>query len=856
MSNLRFDGRLALAPLDEARRGAKFLVYPIAEGISANRGPSGKPRAYPGHIVDKIVSMLDGVPVHWRGIDLRTIGLSEADLEKLSVGVVHEDREPGKPTRKTPPHTRVGFLRNPRAELIEGVKTAVAELHIVDAARSVGDWLADKLEKGKRLMELSINAAGSFDESVREFAGKAADVVKDVWPVVSVDLVTRGARAGRIAALAEADMSDPKAVIVAVLARLAASYLPENFVETDQLDIDDLKARGAQAFVENIGTTLDAAGVGDTTGQRVAEVSKARIAFQSFAAGEDNDAMQYLREILWDSCAPSRPYGYAENDEPEEKPSTDPLATASEDVDGETVEPEQAPPRPAEEDLPMSATATTAAKPEAVAPLDEAAIEERRELNKDRVATMVGKAKLLPALAEDLTESMNDEIDAGRIFKRAEIQARIDRALKTQGALTQRGQVRIPNGVAYGFAEAKGSSSTPFERISCSWRATLGAKPEDYGLSKWPDGTQRIGMAEAYRLLSGDVNFDGNANLNALDESVSWVIRQGQRRKRGESYEGLDEAMSQASNFGEITADALNKSMQREYKGLEIPEREFVEEIEVDNLHSQKLIQVGGFAAPPARSEGNDYAEATAPADTQATATATDYGYYKAASYEMMRKDGAMELARWPRALAVAFMQGYRQSIWDAILNWVTSAVNDGTIYDSTALYTTAHANGATSALSTSAFDVGFVAMTNQTEQGSSRPGVMTPGFLVSSINNRVLGLQICGPNTNNEMPGTANRDSNPNGGIVRTIFAPLGYLHSDANFWALIADPNGGGSGLAATFLDGKKEPEILMADGPTNGLTLGSARQIKFVGSWYRSPATVANYRAFYAGGLASIS
>lgn len=848
-AHIRLTGEVL--PVAEAAPGGRsWRVVVIREGFSKNRGPKGLPIFYDSAGFAEAAEKLEGAPVHAKG---------------LGLGVLHEDRDPAsaahpaEQVRKTPNGTRVGYLRSVAVEAVDGVKAIVARLEIVPRAQHVHDWLRERLDAGKRLMDLSVNSITlSRAEAVD---GTPAHRVVKFEKFASVDLVGQGAAGGTVLAMA-AGVDDLADAIYAVLTRCAAAYVAG--VDRAALDEADLIDRLRQAVDENIGTTLDAAGVADHTAQRVREVYELRGAYQALRDGRREEAWRCMASVMGDAFAPgsygsSYAYGAAEaaplavaaSADPEAPPQTEPPAEG--EPGGIPAEP-QDPPVTAEEDV-MAATATTVEATEQLSEIREA----RAEASKALASTMIEKTRLNEPLKLALCESIDAEIDEGKTLKRADIQARIDKQLALQEKLTGAGQVRVTSTVSrFGAAEARGGATvvTAYERIRDSYRRGLGCTPEMFGLAKWADGGHsRLGLAEAFKLLTGDHEFTGRYNEDALDESVAGVVLHGRERFSRLDKVALAEAMSETGNFTELTADALNKKLQAKYKALEIPEREFVEEVSVDNLHSAKLIQVGGFAPPSSRAEGDDYAEATAPADTQATATAVDYGFYKAISYEMLRKDATPEIAMWPDKMAISQMHGYRRAICDAILNYA-SAVNDGTIYDSTALYTVAHVNGATTALSASSFDVGYIAMCNQTEQQSSRPGVVEPGYLWTSVNNRVLALQICGPDTNNEMPGTANRNSNPNQGIVKVITAPLAFVRSDTTFWAIIANPAMGGSGFVATFLDGKKEPEILVASGPTDGLTLGSARQTKFVTSWYRSPVVVADYRAFYAGGLASIA
>ena len=152
------------------------------------------------------------------------------------------------------------------------------------------------------------------------------------------------------------------------------------------------------------------------------------------------------------------------------------------------------------------------------------------------------------------------------------------------------------------------------------------------------------------------------------------------------------------------------------------------------------------------------------------------------------------------------------QFVSDKLLSF-TAAINDTNIYDGTVLYTVAHANIGTAALSASALRAALIRIRSQQDEDS----VETLGLKA-----RDLWVPIgLGPTAkvlveSDQLPGSANNDINDNKGAVTPWDVP--YLRNDTNNFYLSVAPSDL-EGIEIGFVSGQEDPVMLIQDDPKVG-------------------------------------
>jgi hypothetical protein len=129
-------------------------------------------------------------------------------------------------------------------------------------------------------------------------------------------------------------------------------------------------------------------------------------------------------------------------------------------------------------------------------------------------------------------------------------------------------------------------------------------------------------------------------------------------------------------------------------------------------------------------------------------------------------------------------------------------------IYDGTALFTVAHGNLGSSALSSVSYGAARLAMMKQTELDSGEPLWIGPSFLAVPADLEEAAANLFRRNTENDRTFIQS--------LTPTIL-PVPFF-TDVDDWAAIADPNDIPT-IEIGFLDNMQEPELFVADNPRAG-------------------------------------
>lgn len=268
------------------------------------------------------------------------------------------------------------------------------------------------------------------------------------------------------------------------------------------------------------------------------------------------------------------------------------------------------------------------------------------------------------------------------------------------------------------------------------------------------------GIRELYLMLTGDYDFRG-----VFD------------------HERVALANVSSSTMTSLVKNAFNKVILDYFQQVERWWEPIVSAERLDSMQDLTLITLGGFADLPTVDEGNAYTELNW-SDAEETVSFVKKGGYVGVTLEMMDKDKTQAFRSIPRRLAVA---GYR-TLSALIANVFTDGSGYGPYWpssqESVRLFSADHANVATSALSSEAWDACIQAMYKQVEATSAERMGIRPGYLVVPIELEKTALTIM---QSEGEPGTGDNDANVRRGSSRVVVCPE---FTDANDWAAVANP------------------------------------------------------------------
>lgn len=209
---------------------------------------------------------------------------------------------------------------------------------------------------------------------------------------------------------------------------------------------------------------------------------------------------------------------------------------------------------------------------------------------------------------------------------------------------------------------------------------------------KDPKGVSAFrGIKEAYR------------QYNPHDQAVTFQRRRPKR---------LSEATMITTDFDNALGTSMMRKMLKIYKLLELPWREFVNIVPVDNFKQQERIRWGGFGEIPTVLQEGEYKDIGFPTDEKATYTPLKKGGLFSISREVIKNDDLNMLRQVPRRLARAAARTLASFIWAFL-------INNSTIYDGAALFTAARGNLGASALDFDTLSAAVTALKGMREKGN-----------------------------------------------------------------------------------------------------------------------------------------
>jgi peptidoglycan hydrolase-like protein with peptidoglycan-binding domain len=276
-----------------------------------------------------------------------------------------------------------------------------------------------------------------------------------------------------------------------------------------------------------------------------------------------------------------------------------------------------------------------------------------------------------------------------------------------------------------------------------------------------------------------------------------------------------------ASTWSLVLGDSLTRRLVAEYNQPNLQTwRQVVSSIvPINDFRTQRIDRIGGYGVLPTVAQGAPYQPLTSPTNEEVTYAIAKRGGTEDLTLEMIANDDVRAISKIPTKLGLAAAQTVYRYVWDMI-------VTNGTIYDSTALFTTGHGNyvnaGSGSALSQSALSAARLLMTSQTAYGDATDFIApTPQYLVFVNDLEELAWQLCHsavalPTPANTPPNSTGAANTPNlhQGLIPIR---LDYPASTTAWWT-VADPNQVPT-IEMGFYLGRQDPELFTQSDQTVG-------------------------------------
>lgn len=552
----------------------------------------------------------------------------------------------------------------------------------------------------------------------------------------------------------------------------------------------------------------------------------------------EDEKKEALIEAVFNAAEAAK---FAEAEDP--KAAIEPLVKAMILVEAEKQEPPQEPepvePEPQEPEPQSAARAGGGLQAE-----DAATQEQIRKLE----CKIILRDKLDAA---KLTQPMREMVDGmydGKVFEEADLDAAIKRAKEAEAAIDGSGRV---SGAGGGQVQIL---ITPQEKAEVEFMRLVMGNSEFRALESVEDDFVKERVSEAYHswVKAGRPKY----STRRLSE---WVYE-----SFGDPFESMSRfyEASTTTSMSSIVKNAMNVMLANDYAKRQRWWDPIVRTEEVDTIDQATLVRVYGLNTLSVVSEGGPYTE-LGWVDEEETAAFVKKGNFVGITLETLLSDKVQAIRTLPTRLASAWyntVSALVSGVFTVNSDAGPALADTGALFNNTAVTTaTGHANLLTAALNYTNYGAARTAMMKQTDQYSGgfaaaqgqrlliKPKfVRVPVDLESAANAIFNSAQV---------PGSANNDINPYFKECQVVVDPH---ETDANNWALIADPNEFPA-IWLIFLRGRRVPELFTAGDEaagamfTNDTLRYKVRMLTFRFSATYDCAPVSDFRPLHKNNVA---
>lgn len=357
------------------------------------------------------------------------------------------------------------------------------------------------------------------------------------------------------------------------------------------------------------------------------------------------------------------------------------------------------------------------------------------------------------------------------------------------------------------------------------------------------------------------IDITGRQPRSAFTEDFNRVVM---RESIGE-YDSGDRATESlsASSWNLVLGDSITRRLVAEYNQPDLQNWRMITSsiVPVQDFRTQRIDRIGGYGTLPAVNQGQPYQPLTSPTNEEVTYAITKRGGTEDVTLEMIANDDVRAISRIPKKLGLAAANTLYQFVWNFVTTAAGTATNSGpTIYDSTTLFNTGHANFVNSAngsaLSQSALSAARLLMRSQTAYGDAQQFIApTPRFLVVVNDIEELAWQLVTsavalPTAANTPPQSTGAANTPNlhQGLSLIVLDYIANATSTTAWWT-VADPDRIPT-LEIGFYQGQQDPALFTQSDPTVGSVFNSDKVTYKIRHIYSG--AVLDYRGFVKGNV----
>jgi hypothetical protein len=435
---------------------------------------------------------------------------------------------------------------------------------------------------------------------------------------------------------------------------------------------------------------------------------------------------------------------------------------------------------------------------------------------------------------------------SGRIFEAKELDAMIKTVKEAEAANDPSGRVS-ESGNQRGITSGQNED----DKLAIDFMRLMMGNNDFRALEHTEDETTIERLPEAFNTWKNT-----GKELTRLPKLSNWLYQAlgGDPFIDDRAYEAVT-----TSSMSSIVKNTVNLMVANDYSKREKWWDPIVKTEEVDTIDDATLVRLYGLNTLDVVDEGGAYTELEW-TDQEETSSFVKRGNYVGVTLEAMLKDKTNSIRSIPARLANSWFNSISLRVAAVFTNNSNTGPvlsDTGALFNATAVSTTGgHANLLTAALSFTAWDAVYTAMTKQTDQiegaGAQLGMENAPKFCLVPTDLRATALQI----RNSEMkPGTANNDINPYFQDFEVIVVPR---WTDTNDWAAVADPNLSPA-LWLIFVRGNTVPSIFTADNEsagamfTNDQLRWKVRQLTYRFSAIYDNVPVSDFRGLHKNNVA---
>jgi hypothetical protein len=459
------------------------------------------------------------------------------------------------------------------------------------------------------------------------------------------------------------------------------------------------------------------------------------------------------------------------------------------------------------------------------------ALEQRLAIREshERVAEAVDATEL-----PDPVKAKVKKAFAGKVVEQADIDAAVKEEIETWGKLAASGNVKdlgMPTGTV--GAEPRDKIQAGLDMLFGVSRESLAKKLESAPLSS--EAVSRImeeykpvaaaaagdpglrfrGIKDAYITMTGDTDVTGHQPARRVKEAATVVL---------------------SSDWAQVLGDTLYRRLLGTYAEQQYNERSISRFGSATDFRTKHVVHLGYFGDLPAVAENGAYDGLTNPTDDEVQYAVTKRGGLFSVTLESIKNDDIRSIMETVDRLGRAARRTLAQFVWNF---WGAAATGGhvGAIFDVDSVVwfdctsgagigagAGLHCNYGVTALTADATGAGIimsmiVALGKMKEKDSAKAlglprfeslwlDVPLDLYSVANLLNRTASFSTTVANPIYQMFGMNNERINVN------------PLFVDVSDWGVHVDPNSGGrDSIGIDFLDGREEPELFVADLPTQG-------------------------------------